>query len=51
MVFKKYFVSYTSPYCTSLDFTSEDVLCGSWNTEEGGPEDFYPETDDSENWM
>lgn len=43
--------SYLAPTCTSLDFLSEDVLCGSWNDDEEGPEDFYPEIDDSNNWM
>jgi hypothetical protein len=41
---------YYSPACTCLDVRSEQVLCGSWNDEGEGGEDFGPEIDDSENW-
>ena len=43
-------LNYGAPTCTQLDMLSQDVLCGSWNDDEGGPEDFYPEIDDSNNW-
>ncbi|MBQ2452110.1 MAG: hypothetical protein II276_01470 [Bacteroidales bacterium] len=43
-------LNYGTPTCTQLDMLSQDVLCGSWNDEEEGGEDFDKEIDDSENW-
>ena len=41
---------YYSPACTCLDLKSEQVLCGSWNDDGEGGEDFDEEIDDSNNW-